>query len=137
MYNISQRGHYGVISKRNNFLLRSETGSRVVFLFLMVVLPVLVVINIGLLVGVVIQQFLNEVHVCQEHTTTAISAQAQFVQSFHFIFIIPEQSQVGFPFVTDDFTACKATDRNDHMGGLVVGEGKLWVVGLKGWMATR
>lgn len=63
----------------------------------------------------VIQQFFDQVHMSQEHSSATISFQAKCVESITFRVFGLQQTQVCFPFVADDFAAGEAADWNNHL----------------------
>lgn len=64
------------------------------------------------------EQFFDEIDVSEDHTTTAVTLKIEFCQSFSFGSTVEEESEVGVPFVTDDFTAREAANGNDHFAGM-------------------
>lgn len=75
-------------------------------------------------VDVVVEQFIDEVHMGQEHPSAAIPIEAQLIQDLanvdslqRFSVLIPLSDQQAelFPFVGDNLSAAKATHGDDHL----------------------
>lgn len=76
------------------------------------------------LVNVVVQQFVNQIHMRQKHPSAAIAIESQFVQYFAYIYtlfrlaiLIPlsdHQAEL-FPLVGDDLAAAETTNWNYHL----------------------
>ena len=67
-----------------------------------------------LLENVVVQQLLDEINVCQQHSPAAISLHTKLSEGFPFSLPVLEQGKVLFPFVTNNLSAREATDRDNH-----------------------
>lgn len=62
----------------------------------------------------VIQQFLDKVHVSQQHATAAISFQSQRIECVTFGVFGLQQTQIRFPLIANHFAACETSNRNYH-----------------------
>ena len=63
---------------------------------------------------IVIQQLLDQIHVSQDHSPTAIPLQSKVIHGIAFANIGLQQSQICFPLVPDNFAAGEAPHWNDH-----------------------
>lgn len=63
---------------------------------------------------VVLQELLNQVNVCQDHSPTAVTLETELGEGGTFLHSAQEQCQVGVPLVADDLAAGEATDGDDH-----------------------
>jgi hypothetical protein len=75
-------------------------------------------------VDVVVEQFIDEVHMGQEHPSAAIPVEAQLIQDLANVdslqrlsVLIPLSDQQAelFPFVSDNLAAAEATHGDDHL----------------------
>lgn len=72
-------------------------------------------VSLVLLVGVVAQQLLDQIHVGQDHPPAAVALQPQLVQRIALAHVLREILQVGLPLVADDLAAGEAAHRDDHV----------------------
>ena len=67
-----------------------------------------------LLIHIIHQQLLNEIHVGKEHSATAISSQSQLIKRILLLIIGLNKTNIHIPFVSNDLTASKATYGDNH-----------------------
>lgn len=59
------------------------------------------------------KQFLNQVNVCQYHSTAAVPLQLKLIQCVSFAHVLRQVLQVLIPFVTNDFSARETAHWDD------------------------
>lgn len=67
----------------------------------------------SLLQWVVVEQLLDDIHVAEQHATTAVPRQVQGIKRITLSVVILEQLQVLLPLVTDHLAAREASNRNE------------------------
>ncbi len=66
-------------------------------------------------VDVVSKKLIDQINVCEQHTTAAVSVAAQLVKSLRFRDARSEKILIRLPQVRYHLPASETTDRNDHI----------------------
>lgn len=77
------------------------------------------------LIDVIVEQFVNEIHMWEEHSPAAVPGEPQGIQDFanilllfHLLRALSNQLAEFLPFVSDHFTTTKTADWDYHWYGL-------------------
>ncbi len=68
----------------------------------------------ALLKRVVVEELLDEVDVCEEHSPAAETREAELIEGLAFGLTLLKEREVDFPFVADSLVASEAANRDDH-----------------------
>ena len=68
----------------------------------------------GRLLTVVVEELLDQVHVCEHHPPAAVSLQPQLVQGVALVKVRLQQAEICLPLVSDHLPAREASHGDDH-----------------------